>query len=133
MILVDTSVWIAYLRGTDSPAAEQLNGLIAEGADLAITEPVIMELLAGAARPRERARVEVLTNGLPLIGIDPVGDFRDAADLHRASALNGHPIRSMTDCLIAAVAIRVDVALLHGDRDFEFLAEVSPLRLCPTE
>jgi predicted nucleic acid-binding protein len=133
VILVDTSVWIAYLRGTDSPAAEQLNGLIAEGADLAITEPVMMELLAGAARPRERARVEVLTNGLPLIGIDPVGDFRDAADLHRASALNGHPIRSMTDCLIAAVAIRSDVALLHGDRDFVFLAEVSPLRLCPTE
>lgn len=65
----------------DSPAAEQLNRLIADGADIASTEP----------------------------------------------------IRSVTDCLIAAVAIRSDVALLHGDRDFVLLAEVSPLRLCPTE
>lgn len=97
MILVDSSVWIAYLRGIDAPAVEQLNRLIVEGAGLAITEPAIMELLAGAAKSPERARVEALANGLPLIPIDPVGDFRDAADLYRASALNGHPIRSMVD------------------------------------
>lgn len=133
MILVDSSVWIAYLRGIDSPVVEQLNRLIDEEADLATTEPVVMELLAGAAKSRERARVEALANGLPLIPIDAMGDFRDAADLYRASALNGHPIRSMGDCLIAAVAIRRDVPLLHRDRDFGFLAEISPLRLYPAQ
>lgn len=133
MILVGSSVWIAYLRGIDSPAVEQLERLIVEGAGLATTEPVVMELLAGAAKPRERARVEALANGLPLIPIDPMGDFRDAADLYRASALNGHPIRTMVDCLIAAVAIRRDVPVLHRDRDFVFLAEISPLRLYPAQ
>lgn len=131
MILVDSSVWIAFLRGTGGAAAARLEGLISSDRELAITEPVIMELLAGAVAPRERARVEALVNGLPLIPIDPVGDFRDAADLYRASATNGHPIRSMTDCLIAAVAIRRGLPLLQQDRDFAFLAEVAPLHLEP--
>ncbi|MDF2559296.1 MAG: hypothetical protein K0R99_742 [Microbacterium sp.] len=129
MILVDSSAWIAYLRGVDAPVVERLDGLIADGADIAITEPVIMELLAGARRPQELARVEALANGLPLAPLHAVTDFRDAAELYRASAFNGHPIRSMIDCLIAAIAIRRDIPLLHGDRDFEFLAEISPLRL----
>lgn len=129
MILVDSSAWIAYLRGLDVPVVERLDALIGAGADIAITEPVIMELLAGARRPPELARVEALANGLPIAPLRAVTDFRDAAELYRASAANGHPIRSMVDCLIAAVAIRRDVQLLHADRDFEFLAEISPLRL----
>lgn len=131
MILVDSSVWIAYLRGADGAGTARLEELIAAGGELATTEPVFMELLAGAVAPRERARVEALVNGLPLIPIDPIGDYRDAADLYRASAINGHPIRSMIDCLIAAVAIRRGVPLLQQDRDFTFLAEVAPLRLEP--
>lgn len=131
MILVDSSVWIAYLRGSGGSGAARLEALIGAGDELVITEPVIMELLAGAAAPRERARIEALVNGLPLIPMDTVGDFRDAADLYRASAMNGHPIRSMIDCLIAAVAIRRGLPLLQQDRDFAFLAEIAPLRLEP--
>ncbi|MEU4014403.1 PIN domain nuclease [Microbacterium sp. NPDC028030] len=129
MILVDSSVWIAYLRGIDAPVVDQLERLIVDDADIAITEPVIMELLAGARTPQELARVEAIANGLPLVPLRSVTDFRTASDLYRASALNGHPIRSMVDCLIAAVAIRRDVSLLERDRDFLFLAEISPLRL----
>jgi predicted nucleic acid-binding protein len=131
VILVDSSAWIAYLRGIESPVVERLGALIVAGAEIAITEPVIMELLAGARKPKELSRVEALANGLPLAPLDPMTDFRAAAELYRASALNGHPIRSMTDCLIAAVAIRRELPLLHGDCDFTFLAEISPLRLDP--
>ncbi|KJL22057.1 Ribonuclease VapC11 [Microbacterium oxydans] len=129
MILVDSSAWIGFLRGLDSPVVERLEGLIGSGAELAITEPIIMELLAGAKRPRELARVDALTNGLLLAPLVPMTDFRDAAELYRASSANGHPIRSMTDCLIAAVAIRRGLPIVHDDRDFTFLAEISPLRL----
>ncbi|MFK0239762.1 PIN domain nuclease [Microbacterium sp. NPDC090281] len=133
MILVDSSAWIAYLRGVESPVVARLDALITAGAEIAITEPVIMELLAGARRPRELARVEALANGLLLAALAPMTDFRDAADLYRASAVNGHPIRSMIDCLIAAVAIRRGLPLLHSDRDFTFLAEISSLRLDPVK
>lgn len=131
MILVDTSVWIAYLRDDGTPAVDVLAGLLSREADMSITEPVMMELLAGAHRPQEAARVEALVNGLPNIPIDPSTDYRNAAGLYRASAMNGHPIRSMADCLIASVAIRREVPLLQQDRDFAFLAEISPLRLHP--
>ncbi len=133
MILVNTSVWVDYLRGGDDGATRRLERLIAEGAELAASEPVIMELLAGARRPEELARVEALAKGLPLLPIDPRGDFRDAAQLYRVSAADGHPVRSMVDCLIAAVAIRRDVPLLQQDRDYAYLSVISPLRLEPIE
>lgn len=133
MILVDSSVWIAYLRDDGTPAVDALAGLLDAGAETAITEPVMMELLAGARRPAEFARVEALVNGLPLMRIEPATDYPDAARLYRASAMNGHPIRSLNDCLIAAVALRRDVPLLQQDRDFAYLAEISPLRLHPVE
>lgn len=129
MILVDTSVWVGYLRGDATPAVERLEELIDRSAAIATTEPIVMELLAGATRPQELARVEALADGLPLIPIDAVTDYRDAAQLYRSSAQNGHPIRSMLDCVIAAVAIRRDLPLLHQDRDFVFLAAISPLRV----
>lgn len=129
VILVDTSVWVGYLRGTASPSVETLDGLFRADSEVVITEPVLMELLAGARHPRDRAIVEALVNGLPLIAIEPAEDFRNAADLYAASTINGHPIRSQMDCLIAAVAIRRGIPLLHQARDFEYLAEISPLRL----
>lgn len=127
MILVDTSVWIDYLRGTDHPAVETLATMIGRDEDLRITEPIVMELLSGLVRRENAAGVEALANGLPLLPIDPRLDFRHAAELAVASARNGHPIRSLVDCVIASVAIRNGAVLLHKDRDFDYLTEVSPL------
>ena len=129
MILVDTSVWIDFLRRNPTTGRERLRGLLQAGEDVRITEPVIMELLVGGRHPREQSRLEALTNGLPLVPLEPAADFRAAAGLYRASAANGHPIRSMIDCLIAAVAIRSGAQLLHSDRDFAYVAEVAPLDL----
>jgi predicted nucleic acid-binding protein len=41
----------------------------------------------------------------------------------------GETVRALTDCLIAAVAIRTGVSLLHSDSDFEALARQTPLQL----
>ncbi len=128
MILVDTSAWVDYLRDRDTAVVDTLAGLIDRGADVATTEPVIMELLAGAGRPAQAAAVERLTNGLPLLGVDPRLDFRAAAELYAAARRSGRTIRSIVNCLIAAVAIRHDVPLLHKDADFDVIAEIATLR-----
>lgn len=127
MILVDTSVWVEYLRGTGDPAAGRLTEHIDRGTDLAITEPIAMEILAGATTPRLARDLGTLVDGLPMIEIDARLDYRAAAQLFVASRQNGHPIRSIVDCLIAAVAVRRSVPLLHRDRDFDFLVEICPL------
>lgn len=129
MILVDTSVWIEYLRDTPDPSVTVLAGLITAGEDLRITEPITMELLAGADTPRREASISKLVDGLPLIPIHPVLDYRAAGELFRAARRAGHPIRSLNDCLIAAITIRSGAVLLQRDRDFGFLASISPLRV----
>ena len=53
----------------------------------------------------------------------------EAAFLYRLCRVNGTTIRSMVDCLVAAVGIRHDVPVLAKDRDFEALASHTPLRL----
>jgi predicted nucleic acid-binding protein len=55
-------------------------------------------------------------------------DFRAAAEIHRAVRRTGRTIRSSVDCLIAAIALRHDVELLHKDVDFEVIAEVTELK-----
>ena len=54
MILADTSAWVEYDRATGSAADERLTQLIADGDSLVITEPLVMEVLAGAGTTRER-------------------------------------------------------------------------------
>lgn len=60
MILADTSAWVEYDRATGSPVIRRLTDVIAEGGPLAVTEPVIMEVLSGArsdARENDLRRV----------------------------------------------------------------------------
>ncbi len=128
MILVDTSAWIEFLRDTDDPVVAELAEAIGSGTEVAITEPIIMELLAGATSPQLEHSIGALVNGLPVVPVDGELDYRAAAQLSVASRRNGHPIRSLVDCLIAAVALRRGLTVLHRDRDFEFLAQISPLR-----
>lgn len=129
MLLVDTSVWVDYLRGTRSSSGAGLRVLIDEGADLATTEPVVMEVLAGARDERVLSQLETLVDGLPLLSVDPGLDFRAAATLYRACRSRGEPVRRLVDCLIAAVALRHDVVLLHNDADFDVLALHTPLQV----
>ena len=56
-------------------------------------------------------------------------DAEQAAVLHRACRRAGETPRSLNDCLIAAVALRHDVPVLHRDRDFTVLAQHTDLRL----
>ena len=129
MILVDTSAWVDYLRNRRTVVAKALTALIEQDAELATTEPVIMELLAGADTPARGEALERLTNGLPLLGLDPRLDFRAAAQLYAEARREGRTVRSLIDCLIASVAIRHDVPLLHKDVDYDVISKISPLQI----
>ena len=129
MILVDTSAWVDYLRDRRTVVAKALTALIERNAELATTEPVIMELLAGADTPARGEALERLANGLPLLGLDPRLDFRAAAHLYAEARREGRTVRSLIDCLIASVAIRHDVPLLHKDADYDVISKIAPLQI----
>src|SRR5258708_15793431 len=83
MHLIDTSAWIEYLRATGSSADAEVARLIEANAPIATTEPVIMELLAGARDAGNFRRLTAMTGGLPLIRCDPPPHSHQAAPLFR--------------------------------------------------
>ena len=128
MILVDTSVWIEYFRATGSTAAIEVRRLLSDETDqTAMCEPIAMEILCGAANENAHMTLERLVDGLPSLSVDNTVDFRTAADIYRAARRSGETIRSITDCLIAAVAIRHGARIVHRDADFDVIARIMSL------
>lgn len=127
--MVDSSAWIEYLRRTGSHTNTQLRELIAGGAELATTEVVVMELLAGAADSDRREKLRRLLYGFELLRVEGLTTFEHAAEIYRHCRANGATVRSLNDCLIAAVAIEAGAQLMHFDRDFESVAKSTSLEL----
>ncbi len=130
MILADTSAWVEYLRATGSDVHLELRRLLADDEPgLATTDVVWMEVLAGAVDDRQLATLEIVLARTELLPVHGPVDYEDAAALYRACRRSGETVRALTDCLIAAVAIRNDVPVLQADRDFETLARHTALQL----
>ncbi|MDO5663593.1 MAG: PIN domain-containing protein, partial [Brachybacterium sp.] len=81
--LVDTSVWVEYLRGTPGPGTDVVRQHV--GRDICSSEPVMMELLAGARPGRRTAAIERLLLSQTWMTVDAGLDFRGAADVYQAT------------------------------------------------
>jgi predicted nucleic acid-binding protein len=132
MILIDTSAWIEYFRATGSAAAVEVRRLLSTEADqVVMCEPVAMEILSGAVDDATHAKLEQLVNGLPSLKVDDAVDFRSAAAIYRAARRRGQTIRSINDCLIAALSIRHGTSIIHRDADFDVIAAITSLEAVP--
>jgi predicted nucleic acid-binding protein len=124
VILVDTSAWVEYDRATGSTADRRIAELIVDDGPLMFTEPVLMEVLAGA---RDDAREDDLRRMLlrfDLAPFDAVTDFDAATRIYRRCRQSGITPRGMVDCMIAAVAHRRALTLLAWDADMIRVADV---------
>ena len=129
MIVVDTSAWIEFLRDTGSPACRRVDALL--DGDLAICDPIRMEVLAGA---RDERQLDELRRLLARAIVLPTGPthYDDAAIIYRTCRSAGATVRKLIDCLIAAVAIDADASVLQADRDFDAIARHTELALDTT-
>lgn len=126
MTLVDTSVWIELLAGRAAPLAPD------HLTQFATCGPIIQEVLQGLRSGRDSAAFQESLLALPCLSDPmPVELFLQAAEIYREGRRKGRTIRSTTDCLIAAIAIENGVAIWHRDRDFDAIAEYTPLRISP--
>lgn len=71
---------------------------------------------------------EIVDNSVMLDSPVPLARFEFAGEIYRIIRGRSFTIRSSNDCLIAAIAMHHDVTLLHGDRDFDYIAQFFPLR-----
>jgi predicted nucleic acid-binding protein len=129
VILVDTSAWVEYDRATGSAVDERLAELIAGGDALAVTEPVIMEVVAGARSDERERDLRRLLLRFDLLRFDSAVDFDAAARIYRACRQEGVTPRGLIDCMIASVAHRHGVALLALDADVNRIADVVGIEL----
>ncbi len=126
MILVDTSAWIEFLRDTGSPVCQRVDDLLAT--EIATCDVVRMEVLAGARDEQHLQQLRRLLARASTLPTEPV-DYDAAAALYRTCRQRGRSVRKLIDCLIAAVAIRGNVPVLHRDADFDILAQHTPLQV----
>jgi len=129
VILADTSAWIEYDRATGSSVDDRVTTLIATDGLLAVTEPVIMEVAAGARTARQVAELRQLMLRGGLVRFDAATDFDAAALIYRRCREAGITPRGMIDCMIAAVAWRSRATLLCRDVDLERVATVIGIEL----
>ena len=129
MIVIDTSVWIPLLNGTDHPKVERARAAIEGPEDVGVPGIVLEEILRGLRSDAQFRRVRdlLLSDFTYLEMTQPL--FIHSADIYRTLRKRGKTIRSTADCLIAACAIGEAASLLEDDTDFQTIAEVVPLKL----
>ena len=130
MILVDTSAWIEFLRDTGSVVCNRVEALIES--DIAVCDPIRMEVLAGARNERHLRSLRGLLARATLLPTGPA-DYDEAAALYRACRREGETVHRLIDCLVGSVAIRADATVLHNDSDFDVLARHTGLRVDPLD
>jgi predicted nucleic acid-binding protein len=129
VILVDSSVWVEYDRATASPSHLRLTELIETDGPVAVTEPIVMEVLAGARDDRRESDLRRLLGRFHLLSFDPVSDFDGAVRIYRRCRAAGVTPRGMLDCMIAAVAWRQHACLLACDAGIDRVAQVVGVEL----
>ena len=127
MILVDSSVWIDYFRGTHTAQTDCLDGLLG-------TEPVLMgdlilvEVLQGFSVDRDFNQARRFLRTLEVIELGGADIAIEAARNFRKLRARGITVRKAIDTIIATRCIERGLALLHDDRDFDAFAEHLGLR-----
>jgi predicted nucleic acid-binding protein len=126
-MLVDSSIWIPFLRGDRAPGVRLLVETLKRGEPVWLAPPILREVLQGAENAERFARWDRVLGELPLLAqLDPRATARQAALLYARCRWAGITPRSANDCLIAVYAISHVVPLLHNDRDFGAIARVEP-------
>lgn len=127
MILVDSSVWIDYLRGTATPQTDKLDALLG-ATPLAIGDLIMTEVLQGCPTVRESNAVRRMLATLAFVTLGGPDVAVLAARNFRALRSRGITMRKTVDTIIATRCIVDGFELLHSDRDFEPFAKHLGLR-----
>jgi len=121
MLLADSSAWIEWLRARGSSADLALHAALADD-EVILLEPVKAELLTGARDREELGTLRRLLETVDFAVVHPRDDFESAVELFHTARRHGVAARGLMDCLIAAMALRLRLPILHHDRDFARMA-----------
>ena len=126
-MLVDSSVWVSFLRGDLMAEVDILVTALERGDTVWLAPPILQEVLQDADSQERFARWDRIIGELPMLVVkDSAATAREAAHLYARCRWAGFTPRSANDCLIAVYAINGRMPLLHRDRDFVEIAGIEP-------
>lgn len=128
-ILVDTTVWIDWFNGINSPQTSRVATYIMGNCPIWVPPVVVQETLQGVRDDKQYGIVRSSLLALNLFQFDAFTTAMGAADLYRRLRKKGVTIRKANDCLIAHHALLADMTLLHNDSDFDLIASHTPLKV----
>jgi predicted nucleic acid-binding protein len=134
VILVDSSVWIDYFRGTRNRPVQQLLTWLQGGkatVDLGVADLVVFEVMRGFASPKEQKRAHDLLLALDIVEIGGLDNALLAAEHYSALHAQGYTVSSPIDVLLASFCISNGHMLLHRDADFDVMAALRGLQIAP--
>lgn len=125
MYLIDTSIWIDYLREVSNHKTNQFMSILDRGLPFGITGVIYQEILQGAASERDFDQLKkYLSTQRFFHPLDELETYESAAKLFYVCRRKGITIRSTIDCFIAQIALEHNLTLLHNDRDFDRIQSV---------
>jgi len=128
-VIVDTSAWVEFLRGTGSHADHLVGQGLRDGRPIAVAGVIVEEVLQGCRTETQVRDVHRLLTGCR--SVEPVypETYVHAALLYRRCRRAGRTVRGTIDCLIGALALEHGLPLLTLDRDFDALGAVAGVRV----
>jgi predicted nucleic acid-binding protein len=128
-ILVDTSIWIDFFNGINSPGRGALHEMLEAEDPICISDVILAETLQGFKNNQEFESAKTHLLHFPIYSLQSPEGYVRAAQLYRTCRKEGITIRRTIDCLIAQIALDQSLFLLHQDNDFDRIATVSGLRV----
>jgi hypothetical protein len=130
MILVDTSVLIDYLKGTENPAARAFHSILEKKIPYGIHDVIYLEVLQGSKTEKDLKELKIYLETQTFYDVrNGHESYAEAAHMFMALRKKGVTVRSTVDCLIALVAMENDLFLLHNDEDFARISAHFPLKI----
>ena len=117
MIVVDSSVWIDFFNGVNTPEVEKLDGLLGL-VPLVIGDLILVEVMQGFRSERDVATARQLLGSFTVLPMLNGGNAWKAADNYRQLRRQGVTVRKTIDGIIATACIEANLPLLFSDRDF---------------
>lgn len=133
-MIFDTTIWIDYLNGKKSTAADLLDQFLEDRdpINVYLCPPIFQEILQGLRKDNDPTLIKDLILTCQFLQLDSYFAAEQAADLYRTIRYKGITIRKPNDCLIASYAIHFKLPLVHNDKDFEKIAKYSSLKTYST-
>lgn len=123
MIIVDTTVWVDYLRGSRSPETEWLDREVGRE-EIGVADLILCEVLQGVRSEKDFGHARVVLGEFALFSTGGEELAIAAARNYRTIREEGFTVRKTIDCLIATFCMTKGYALLHRDRDFDAFEEI---------